>query len=97
MVNFPTSLDTFVNPTRHDQHNASAVPHYQTEADQNDAIEELEKIVGGLVGTTNATPQKFFILEVTDDAGVGTGVRHKVYLRLTEGQPQFFLNPTAEP
>lgn len=95
--NFPGSLDAFENPTEFDNADSATVPHWQQESNQNDAIEAIEAALGGLLGTTGATAQKFFIMEITDDAGVGTGARHKIYLRLTEGQPQFFINPTAEP
>lgn len=91
MVLFPAEIDVFVNPSRHDQHNASAVPHHQTESDQNDAIEELEKIVGGLIGLSGGTPQTFFIMEADD------GNRYRITLVMVEGQPQFNINPTPEP
>lgn len=47
MVNFPTSLDNFTNPSGStDRMNAVSVPHAQQHADLNDAVEALEAKVG---------------------------------------------------
>lgn len=45
-INFPTSLDTFTNPTATDQVASVTVPHATQHANANDAIEALEAKVG---------------------------------------------------
>lgn len=80
---FPAALDTFRNPTKFDNLPASTALHHQQESDQNDAIEELEKIVGALVGTPGATNQLFIILQRDD------GQLIKAKLVVVEGQTQW--------
>ncbi len=43
---YPTALDTFTNPTEHDNTNSATVPHWDQHADANDAIEALQAKVG---------------------------------------------------
>ena len=45
-TNFPTSLDSFTNPTSTDLMNSVTVPHNEQHANANDAIEALEAKVG---------------------------------------------------
>jgi hypothetical protein len=45
-INYPTSLDTFTNPTATDPMNSGTVPHATQHADINDAVEALEAKVG---------------------------------------------------
>ena len=45
-INYPTSLDTFTNPTGSDAMNSVTVPHATQHADLNDAVEALEAKVG---------------------------------------------------
>lgn len=45
-INYPTSLDTFTNPTATDQVASVTVPHATQHANANDAIEALEAKVG---------------------------------------------------
>jgi hypothetical protein len=45
-TNFPTSLDTFTNPTSSDAMNSVTVPHATQHANLNDAVEALEAKVG---------------------------------------------------
>lgn len=45
-TNFPTSLDTFTNPTSSDAMNSVTVPHATQHANINDAVEALEAKVG---------------------------------------------------
>lgn len=45
-TNFPTSLDSFTNPTSSDPTNSVTVPHAAQHANANDAIEALEAKVG---------------------------------------------------
>jgi hypothetical protein len=45
-TNFPTSLDSFTNPTSSDPTNSTTVPHAAQHANANDAIEALEAKVG---------------------------------------------------
>ena len=46
MVNFPTSLDAFTNPTASDATNSATVPHATQHSNLNDAVEALEAKVG---------------------------------------------------
>jgi len=45
-INYPTSLDTFTNPTDTDPMNSVTVPHATQHADLNDAVEALQAKVG---------------------------------------------------
>lgn len=45
-INYPTSLDTFTNPTSSDAMNSVSVPHATQHSDLNDAVEALEAKVG---------------------------------------------------
>jgi len=45
-INYPTSLDTFTNPTSSDAMNSVTVPHATQHSDLNDAVEALEAKVG---------------------------------------------------
>ena len=45
-INYPTSLDTFTNPTASDAMNSVTVPHATQHANLNDAVEALEAKVG---------------------------------------------------
>lgn len=45
-TNFPTSLDTFTNPTGDDSLNSDTVPHADQHANVNDAVEALQAKVG---------------------------------------------------
>lgn len=45
-TNFPTSLDSFTNPTSSDPMNSVTVPHATQHANINDAVEALEAKVG---------------------------------------------------
>lgn len=85
MVNFPTSLDTFTNPTSSDNLNTVAVPHATQHANANDAIEALE----AKVGTGASTPSANTVLLGT---GAGTSAFGAVPdAALVAG----FLNPTT--
>ena len=45
-TNFPSSLDTFTNPSSSDLMNSVTVPHNEQHANANDAIEALQAKVG---------------------------------------------------
>lgn len=86
-IQFPTALDTFENPTQFDQGNAARVPHWQQESDQNDAIEELERLVGGMIGLTDATPVDYIVMRAPDLT------LRKVFLVIVEGEYQLDSAP----
>lgn len=43
---YPTSLDSFVNPTALDHLNSTTVPHHQQHSDLNDAVEAIQTVIG---------------------------------------------------
>jgi hypothetical protein len=43
---YPSSLDSFTNPTATDKLNSVTVPHHQQHADLNDAVEAIETVLG---------------------------------------------------
>ena len=45
-INYPSSLDNFVNPTANDLLNSITVPHFQQHADLNDAVEAVQTVLG---------------------------------------------------
>ena len=75
-TNFPTSLDTFTNPTGDDSLNSDTVPHADQHANVNDAVEAIEAaLLDGAplhiddanerVGVGNVSPS--YALDVTGD------------------------------
>jgi hypothetical protein len=52
-TSFPEEIDSFVNPTKYDNHENVSVPHWQQHADANDAITAIETALGA---TNSATP-----------------------------------------
>lgn len=66
-INYPTSLDTFSNPSASDATNNLTTPHATQHANANDAIEALE----AKVGITSSTPTSGKVLRAT---GTGTSV-----------------------
>ena len=57
-INYPTSLDTFTNPTASDAMNSVTVPHATQHSDLNDAVEALEAKVG-IDGSAVATSLEY--------------------------------------
>ncbi len=57
-INYPTSLDTFTNPTPAALMNSTAVPHATQHADLNDAVEALERKVGVSSSTASTSIDK---------------------------------------
>jgi hypothetical protein len=45
-VQYPASLDNFVNPTSTDRLDSVSVPHHQQHADLNDAVEAIQTVIG---------------------------------------------------
>lgn len=59
-VNYPTSLDTFTNPTAGDYLDSPAVLHTAQHGNLNDAVEELEKKVG-ITNSADTTSHEYKI------------------------------------
>jgi hypothetical protein len=65
-TNFPTSLDTLVNPASGD--NVNSPSHAAQHANANDAIEALEAKVG-ITNSTNSASHEYRISEVKTEVG----------------------------
>ena len=71
-TNFPTSLDTFTNPTGDDSLNSDTVPHADQHANVNDAVEALQAKVGvNSSADTNSLDYKVTQLEAGGTGGGG--------------------------
>jgi len=69
-INYPTSLDTFTNPTSSDAMNSVTVPHATQHSDLNDAVEALEAKVG-IDGSAVATSLEYRV-NVLENAEIPT-------------------------
>jgi hypothetical protein len=69
---YPTSLDTFVNPTESDNLDTTGVDHATQHADKNDAIEALEAKVG-IDGSAVTTSHEYRITQVESGNNTVTG------------------------
>lgn len=75
-TNFPTGLDTLVNPTASDEMDDPGVEHDLEHSNANDAIEELEKKVGvngSAVATSLERRLKIHTHNADDGGLIGTG------------------------
>ena len=54
-TNYPTTLDTFTNPTSTDTLDSATVPHASQHTDINDAVEAIEAELGTLPKGSFAT------------------------------------------
>lgn len=63
-TNFPTSLDSFTNPTASDPTNSVTVPHATQHANANDAIEALQAKVG-VNSSAVATSLDYKVTDIT--------------------------------
>lgn len=67
-TNFPTSLDSFTNPTASDAMNSVTVPHATQHANINDAVEALEAKVG--VNSSAVTTSLDYRVTVLENAEI---------------------------
>ena len=65
-TNFPTSLDSYTNPTEYDKTNSATVPLYQVITDLQDAVEAMQAAMGlsGVKEILDVTPFKARLLTV---------------------------------
>ena len=74
-TNFPTSLDSFTNPTSTDAMNSVTVPHATQHANINDAVEALEAKVGiNSSGVATSHDYKINALETAVNGGLLSNV-----------------------
>lgn len=65
MVNFPTSIDAFNNPTNSDNLDTVGVVHHEQHSNANDAIEALETKVG-ITGSADTNSLDYKVANKTD-------------------------------
>lgn len=70
MINYPTSLDDFVNPSSTDKMDSAVVPHSEQHSNLNDAVEALQAKVG-VNGSTDVNSLDYKVAHKVDQAEVG--------------------------
>lgn len=96
MTNFPTSADSYTNPTEFDLTNGSGVELWQLITDLQDAVEALEAYI--LSGTGAGTEHYRFkdgFIWLKDTSGGGTPW-HKLYLESVDDIWTMKVEPTGE-
>lgn len=96
MTNFPTSADSFTNPTEFDQINSVAVPLPDQVTDLQDAMEAVQAfLLSGAVAAGSFVRIKDNYLWLKDQSGGGTPW-HKVYLELQDDQWVIVIDQTGQ-
>lgn len=100
MTTFPTTVDTFTNPTKTDQINSTGVPHSEQHTNLNDAVGAIEAFLIGGVGPASARVRLKIvagILEIhwNDMSGGGTPW-HNVYMESVDGQWTLTIDQTGQ-
>lgn len=89
-TNFPTALDTLVNPSSTDKTNSVTVPHASQHANINDAVEALQAKVG-IDGSTDITSLDY---KINHSTGGGISFNRQEFSGQSVGTTQFMLSLT---